>query len=100
MSLLFLFPLVQGANEVVALLIRLEKTVVLELEEDDAEAEDVVEDEEVAVDDAMEDDVDTAELVVSALIKFIFPKKSIVTLKLRINNSKFFLTLIYITLSF
>ncbi|AKI03911.1 hypothetical protein [Ligilactobacillus salivarius] len=81
-------------------MIPLEKTVVLELEEDDAEAEDVVEDEEVAVDDAMEDDVDTAELVVSALIKFIFPKKSIVTLKLRINNSKFFLTLIYITLSF
>ncbi|MER1301778.1 hypothetical protein [Ligilactobacillus salivarius] len=56
-------------------MIPLEKTVVLELEEDDAEAEDVVEDEEVAVDDAMEDDVDTAELVVSALIKFIFPKK-------------------------
>ncbi|WP_228761325.1 hypothetical protein [Ligilactobacillus salivarius] len=81
-------------------MIPLEKTVVLELEEDDAEAEDVVEDEEVAVDDAMEDDVDTAELVVSVLIKFIFPKKSIVTLKLRINNSKFFLTLIYITLSF
>lgn len=100
MSLLSLFPLVQGANEVVGYLIPLEKTVVLELEEDDAEAEDVVEDEEVAVDDAMEDDVDTAELVVSALIKFIFPKKSIVTLKLRINNSKFFLTLIYITLSF
>ncbi|WP_229050982.1 hypothetical protein [Ligilactobacillus salivarius] len=100
MSLLSLFPLVQGANEVVGHLIPLEKTVVLELEEDDAEAEDVVEDEEVAVDDAMEDDVDTAELVVSALIKFIFPKKSIVTLKLRINNSKFFLTLIYITLSF
>ena len=99
MSLLSLFPLVQGANEVVGHLIPLEKTVVLELEEDDAEAEDVVEDEEVAVDDAMEDDVDTAELV-SALIKFIFPKKSIVTLKLRINNSKFFLTLIYITLSF
>jgi hypothetical protein len=99
-SLLSLFPLVQGANEVVGHLIPLEKTVVLELEEDDAEAEDVVEDEEVAVDDAMEDDVDTAELVVSALIKFIFPKKSIVTLKLRINNSKFFLTLIYITLSF
>ena len=100
MSLLSLFPLVQGANEVVGHLIPLEKTVVLELEEDDAEAEDVVEDEEVAVDDAMEDDVDTAELVVSALIKFIFHKKSIVTLKLRINNSKFFLTLIYITLSF
>ena len=100
MSLLSLFPLVQGANEVVGHLIPLEKTVVLELEEDDAEAEDVVEDEEVAVDDAMEDDVDTAELVVSALIKFIFPKKSIVTLKLRINNSKFFLTLIYIILSF
>ena len=100
MSLLSLFPLVQGANEVVGHLIPLEKTVVLELEEDDAEAEDVVEDEEVAVDDAMEDDVDTAELVVSALIKFIFPKKSIVTLKLRINNSKFFLTLNYITLSF
>ena len=75
MSLLSLFPLVQGANEVVGHLIPLEKTVVLELEEDDAEAEDVVEDEEVAVDDAMEDDVDTAELVVSALIKFIFPKK-------------------------
>jgi len=74
-SLLSLFPLVQGANEVVGHLIPLEKTVVLELEEDDAEAEDVVEDEEVAVDDAMEDDVDTAELVVSALIKFIFPKK-------------------------
>ena len=97
MSLLSLFPLVQGVNEVVGHLIPLEKTVVLELEEDDAEAEDVVEDEEVAVDDAMEDDVDTAELVVSALIKFIFPK---ITLKLRINNSKFFLTLIYITLSF
>lgn len=75
MSLLSLFPLVQGANEVVGHLIPLEKTVVLELEEDDAEAEDVVEDEEVAVDDAMEDDVDTAGLVVSALIKFIFPKK-------------------------
>ena len=75
MSLLSLFPLVQGANEVVGHLSPLEKTVVLELEEDDAEAEDVVEDEEVAVDDAMEDDVDTAELVVSALIKFIFPKK-------------------------
>lgn len=75
MSLLSLFPLVQGANEVVGHLIPLEKTVVLELEEDDAEAEDVVEDEEVAVDDAMEDNVDTAELVVSALIKFIFPKK-------------------------
>ena len=75
MSLLSLFPLVQGANEVVGHLIPLEKTVVLELEEDDAEAEDVVEDVEVAVDDAMEDDVDTAELVVSALIKFIFPKK-------------------------
>jgi hypothetical protein len=79
-------------------LIPLEK-IVLELEEDDAEVEDVVEDEEVAV-DATEDDVDTAELVVSALIKFTFPKKSIVTLKLRINNSKFFLTLIYITLTF
>ena len=75
MSLVSLFPLVQGANEVVGHLIPLEKTVVLELEEDDAEAEDVVEDEEVAVDDAMEDDVDTAELVVSALIKYIFPKK-------------------------
>ena len=75
MSLLSLFPLVQGANEVVGHLIPLEKTVVLELEEDDAEAEDVVEDEEVAVDDAMEDDADTAELVVPALIKFIFPKK-------------------------
>ncbi|WP_225358336.1 hypothetical protein [Ligilactobacillus salivarius] len=79
-------------------MIPLEK-IVLELEEDDAEVEDVVEDEEVAV-DATEDDVDTAELVVSALIKFTFPKKSIVTLKLRINNSKFFLTLIYITLTF
>lgn len=74
MSLLSLFPLVQGANEVVGHLIPLKKTVVLELEEDDAEAEDVVEDEEVAV-DATEDDVDTAELVVSALIKFTFPKK-------------------------